>query len=90
MNSNTVKPEHFDHVHLVYHFAVPLGLSVSITLVDVLQKWLSWFHLLFFAGGPLIILIDCMIFQSPFLDVTRMSMSAVSFLPQVGSGILCL
>ena len=46
MNSNTVKPEHFDHVHLVYHFAVPLGLSVSITLVDVLQKWLSWFHLL--------------------------------------------
>ena len=23
MNSNTVKPEKFDHLHLVYHFAVP-------------------------------------------------------------------
>ena len=27
---------------------------------------------------------------SPFLDVTRMSMSAVSFLAQLDSGILCL
>ena len=26
----------------------------------------------------------------PFLDVTRMSMSIVSFLPQLNSGILCL
>ena len=23
MNSNTVKPEKFDHLHLVYHFVVP-------------------------------------------------------------------
>ena len=36
-------------------------------------------------GGPLFILIDCMIFLSPFLDVTRMSMSV-----QLGFGILCL
>ena len=35
-------------------------------------------------------LIDCMIFQSSFLDVTRMSMSKVSFLAQLDSGILCL
>ena len=28
--------------------------------------------------------------HSPFLDVTRMSMSTVSFLAQLGSGILCL
>ena len=41
-------------------------------------------------GGPLVILIDCMIFLSPFLDVTRMSMSTVSFLGQLDSGILCL
>ena len=27
---------------------------------------------------------------SPFLDVTTMSMSTVSFLAQLGSGILCL
>ena len=31
-------------------------------------------------GGLLFILIDCMIFLSPFLDVTRMTMSTVSFL----------
>ena len=34
--------------------------------------------------------IDCMIFQSPFPDVTRMSMSTVSFLAQLDSGILFL
>ena len=34
-------------------------------------------------GGLLVILIDCMIFLSPFLDVTRMSVSTVSFLAQV-------
>ena len=41
--------------------------------------------------GMLIILIDCMIFLPPFLDVTTMiSMSKVSFLAQLDSGILCL
>ena len=47
-------------------------------------------HFLFLEGSLLIILIDCMIFLSPFLDVTRMSMSTVSFLAQLNSGILCL
>ena len=46
--------------------------------------------LLFREGGLLVILINCMIFLSPFLDVTRMSMSTVSFLSQLDSGILCL
>ena len=46
--------------------------------------------LLIVEGGLLVILIDCMIFLSPFLDVTRMSMSTVFFLAQLGSGILCL
>ena len=41
-----------------------------------------------FKGGLLVILIDCMIFLSPFLDVSRMYMSTVSFLTQLGSGIL--
>ena len=41
-------------------------------------------------AGLLVILIDCMIFQSPFLDVPRMSMSTVSFLAQLISEILCL
>ena len=43
--------------------------SIGITLVDVLQNWLNWFHFLFLEGGELVILIDCMIFLSPFLDV---------------------
>ena len=37
-----------------------------------------------------VILIDCMIFLSLLLDVIRMSMTAVSFLAQLDSGILCL
>ena len=41
-------------------------------------------------GGLLVILIDCMIFLSPFLDITRMSMSIVYFLAKLDSGILCL
>ena len=41
-------------------------------------------------GSLLVILIDYMIFLSPFLDVTRMSMSTVSFLAQLDSRILCL
>ena len=41
-------------------------------------------------GDLLVILIDCMIFLSPFLDVTRMSMSTVWFLAQLDSGILYL
>ena len=53
--------------------------SIGITLVDVLQNWLNWFHFLFLVGGVLVILIDCLIFLSPFLDAARMSMSTVSF-----------
>ena len=44
----------------------------------------------FSRGGLLITLIYCMIFLSPFLNVTRMSMSTVSFLAQLNSGIFCL
>ena len=43
-----------------------------------------------FFRGLLLILIDCMIFVSPFLDVARMSMSTVSFLAPLVSGILSL
>ena len=34
--------------------------------------------------------VDCMIFLSTFLDLTRMSMSTASFLAQLNSEILCL
>ena len=59
-------------------------INALITLVDVLLNWLSWFHFLFL-GSLLIILIDCMIFLSPFLDVTRMPVSTNSFLAQLDS-----
>ena len=62
---------------------------LDITLVDVHLNSLNWFHFLILEGGLLVILIDCMIFPSPFLDVTRMSMLTVSFLAQLDSGILC-
>ena len=53
-------------------------------------NWLTWFHFFILEGYLLVILIDCMIFLLPFLDVTRMSMPAISFLAQPVSGILCL
>ena len=53
-------------------------------------NWLNWFHFLILEGYLLVILIYSMIFLSPFLNVTRMPMSTVSFLAQLGSGILCL
>ena len=64
--------------------------SIGIILVDVLQDWINWFQFLLLEGSLLVILIDCMIFLSPFLHVTRMSMSTVPFLEQLDSGILCL
>ena len=66
-----------------------LGLTFSSKL-DVHLNWPNWFHFLILEGHLLFILIDCMIFLSPFLDVARMSMSTVSFLAQLDSGILCL
>ena len=60
------------------------------TLVDVYLNWLNWFQFFFLEGGLLFILMDCMIFLSPFLDVTRISMLEVSFLAQLDPGIICL
>ena len=67
-----------------------LSFSIGIALVDVYLKWLNWFHFLILEGGLLVIQINCMIFLSPFRDVTRMSMSTVSFLSQLDYRILCL
>ena len=38
MNSNMVKPEKFDHLHLVYHFTVPLNLLSSFEKLESLHK----------------------------------------------------
>ena len=58
--------------------------------MDIHLNLLNWFDLLILKGGLLVILIYCMIFLSLFLDVTGTSMSTVSFLAQLDSGILCL
>ena len=49
------------------------------SLLDVLLDWINWFHFLFLEDDQHVVLIDCMIFLSPFLEVTRMSIS--SFFP---------
>ena len=53
------------------------------------SRFIDWSNIWFFLC-KFVILIDCINFLSQFLDVTRMSMSAVSFLVQVDSGIFCL
>ena len=68
----------------------PEVFSISITLVDVYLNWLNWFHFLILKGVLLVILIDCVIDLSLFLDVTRMSLPAVSFFAQPDPGILYL
>ena len=55
----------------------------SSELAHLVPLYYSW-------GRSLVILIDCMIFLPPFLGVTRMSVSTVSFLTQLYSGTLCL
>ena len=57
--------------------------------MDVDLNWLDWFHFRIIEGGLFVILIDCMIFLSPFLDVTRISLSTVSLPAPLGSGIFC-
>ena len=57
--------------------------------MDVDLNWLDWFHFRIIEGGLFVILIDCMIFLSPFLDVTRISLSTVSLPALLGSGIFC-
>ena len=52
-------------------------------MADVHLNWLKLFHLLILEGGPLVILIDYMIFPSPFLDEKKISMSIVSCLVQL-------
>ena len=58
--------------------------------MDVHLNWLNWFHFLILKGSLLVILMNCTISLSPFLDVTRMSMSRISFLTQLNPGIHCL
>ena len=50
MNSNIVKPEKFGHLHLVYHFTVPLNkyfvLILTFTLIQIWASNLNPFYIL--------------------------------------------
>ena len=70
------------------HNIASLSPSMGIILVDVHLNRLNWFCFPLLVRGPLFILIDYMIFMSPFPDV--MSMSTVPSITQLNSGILCL
>ena len=80
------------NLNLTYYVMLNLWLIIDMqaTLVDVHLNWLNWFPFLILVAGPLVILIGCMIFLSPFLYVIRISTSTVSFLTLLDSGILCL
>ena len=73
---------HRNLVNLILFYMYYFG-RFSLELAQLVPLHFSW-------GGLLIILIYSLIFLSPFLNVTRMSMSTVFFLPQLGSGIFCL
>ena len=44
-----------------------VSIFYSYYFVDVHLNWHNWFHFLILEEGRLVILINCMIFQSPFL-----------------------
>ena len=72
------------HEPLAHHQNVAsLSLFYSYYFVRCSSELAQLVPLHFLEGGLLVILIDCMIFRSPFLDVTRMPLSTVSFLTQV-------
>ena len=57
---------------MIFHQIVYVNPSLAASLeplVDVHLNWLNWFHLLILAEGPLVILIVCKIFISPFLNL---------------------
>ena len=77
----TVSPSLAAFLEPLIHCQNAVSLSLFYRyLIDVFQNWLSWFHFFFLEGVLFVILTDCMIFLSQFLDVTRMSMSTISFL----------
>ena len=76
------------HLHGSAHLTIPLSLFYRYYLGRYLN-WVNWFHFLNIEGGLLVILIDCMNFMAPFLDVMSISLSTVLFLTQLNSGVIC-
>ena len=49
---------------------------IGIILLDVHLNWLNQFHFLILEGGLLVVLVDCIIFLSAFLDGCIIFLSA--------------
>ena len=88
----TVNPSLATSLECLIHYQNVTWLSLfhRCFLVDIHLNRLNCFHFVIFDGGLLTILINCMIFLSRFVDVTRISMSTVQFFSQQDPGILCL
>ena len=63
---------------------------VGITLVDIHVSWLTWLNVLIINGGLLVILMDCIIFLSPFLDCIKISIWTIVFLTQLDLNCLTI
>ena len=70
----------FLSLEVALYLYIPYAVAMSVLVL----------HFPILKEGLLVILIDCTIFLSPFLDITRMPMSTVSFLTHLDSGILCI
>ena len=64
--------------------------SVFLVGINLVHNWLNWLCSLILVEDSLIIMRNSMIYQSPFLDVIKMSISTVSFFEQQGTEILSL
>ena len=64
--------------------------SVFFVGINLVRNWLNWLCSLILVEDSLVILRNSMIYQSPFLDVIKMSISTVSFFEQQGTEILSL
>ena len=83
-----LKMRRITHLHGPAHLTIPLSLFYRYYFGRYLN-WVNWFHFLNIEGGLLVVLIDCMNFMSPFLDVMSISMSTVLFRTQLNSGVIC-
>ena len=52
-----------------------------VTLLDLHLNWFYWLHFLILLGDPLVTLISCMIFLSPFVCNIKMNVSIISLFP---------
>ena len=83
-----LKMRRITYLHGSAHLIIPLSLFYRYYFGRYLN-WVNWFLFLNIEGGLLVVLIDCMNFMAPFLDVMSISMTTVLFRKQLNSGVIC-